>query len=167
MANRFQGVRKAKLWEGLPGIVDVFTGAETALGGRIPFSDAGTVIRMIGGYVIAPETAVVAGDRASVTVAIGIISSDAYTAGSGSVPDPNEEPEYPWLFRKAHTFLFGDVGPDLSSAASSLRYEFDIRTMRKFKPRESLAMIFQYVNANGDPPLTINVESTRVLRTLH
>ncbi len=155
--------RMLKEWENIPSIQIDFTSTATALGGVIAMSAPRTVIRMIGEYVIGPTSAPAALDVAKIAIAIGVVSSDAFAAGAGSVPDPAVEEEYPWLYWKEHMFFFPTNSADPSTAQGSVRVSFDIRSMRKLKPRESLAWVFQYVDINGVPPLTLDVASTRVL----
>ena len=156
-----RAARMLKQWENIPSIQIDFTGTGTSLGGSIPMTDPRTVIRMIGEYVIGPTSAPVALDVAKIALAIGVVSSDAFAAGAGSVPDPGVEEEYPWLYWKEHTFFFPTTSADPATAQGSVRVPFDIRSMRKLKPRESLVWIFQYMDYNGAPPLTLDVSSTR------
>ena len=163
MADKYRYQRKEKLWVGLPGVSKSFSGNEVSLGGSIGFAESSTVMRMIGLYVICSTSAPVVLDDAFVTVAVGVISTDAFAAGAASVPDPADEPDYPWLYWKVHAFFFAGTDPESASAAASVRVEFDIRSMRKLKARESLAMILQYVDGVGAPPLKVETSQTRVL----
>ncbi len=166
MANGRHGARRQKIWSSVPGIFLNLTGAGTSIGGSLGFNTADTVIRMLGSYTIAPTSAPVAGDAADIAVALGVISSDAFAAGAGSVPDPADEPEYPWLFWRHQTLHFPTTSADPSVASGSVRDSFDIRSMRKLKPRESLAWVIQYVDIGGVPPLSVSLDPTRVLLAL-
>ena len=167
MANGRGGPRLAKQWESLAAINISMTADSTNLGASSGTNTSQTVLRMIGEYVGLPSAATVAGDRAVVTVGIGVISSDAFAAGAGSVPDPAGESEYPWLYWASHPFRFGDTSVDPNSQSASVRHTYDIRSMRKMKPRESLALIVQYVDINGAPPIAFLFGATRVLIGLH
>ena len=159
--------KRRKQWDILGGVNDAFTANEVAAGAALPFTLASTIIRMIGEYVLAPGgTAVTTGDIADVTVAIGIVSTDAFAAGSAALPDPGDDTDYPWLYNKSHPFIFGGTSEDPNSAAASVRVAFDIKSMRKVKPKESLVSVFQYVDVAGTPPIDINMAFTRVLLAL-
>ena len=167
MANQFGGRRQSKQWEGLPGNVVSMTIGATVLfssfTGGIPF----TILRMLGEYVITPDAAPTAQDNADITVAIGVVSADAAALGSAAMSDPAQEPEYPWLYWAMHPFFFVGAETDPNSAASSVRRSFDIRSMRKLKPRESLALVVQYEDVAGAPALQICAGKTRLLMGLH
>ena len=160
---RTTGHRMPKQWAAIPGIISAFTADATALGGSLAFGSPATVLRMIGEYTIFPVSQPVVTEQAKLAVAIGVISSDAFAAGAASVPDPSGEPEYPWLYWAEHTFAYHDTTRDPSQAAGSLRHGFDIKSMRKMKPRETLAVIFQFDQLSSTPDLTISMGQTRVL----
>ena len=159
--------RRRKQWSFIPAISINMSGDATVIGGSIAFGSGGqTVLRMIGEYTIGLSGAPVAGDDAFVVVAIGKVSTDAATLGATAMPDPAGEPDYPWLFWQSHGFRYNDaeISPDMANG--SVRHAFDIRSQRKFGPGESLAMVFQYANDTGDPPLAVTVAHTRVLIAL-
>ncbi len=164
MGRDFQrGARMSKHWDFIPAISVAFTGDNPALGGSIAFARAQTVIRMIGSYTITATTVVSAQDSADIGLAIGVISTDAFVAGASAVPDPLGEPDYPWLFWADESLMWPTAVSDQGNVAGSVRRYFDIKSMRKLKPRESLAVIFQYSNNAGNPPITVNFCRTRVL----
>ncbi len=169
MAQHRGSNRMTKQWTSLGGIVNSsFNSASTNVAAAIlNFTEAQTVLRMIGEYVIGPDatSAPVVGDTATLGVAIGVFSTDA--ASITAVPDPLAEPEYPWLYWKAHTLNFETTSVDPSTAQSSVRQSFDIRSMRKVKPRESLAMVIEYQSGGGDPTLLFSPSFTRVLVAVH
>jgi len=159
------GTRMTKAWAAIPSVNVNFTSTAVALGGRIEITEPRTVLRMIGEYIVGPTSAPVATDLAKVAVAIGVVSSDAYSVGAGSVPSPGvvDEVEFPWLYWKEHTFYFAQNAADPASQIGSGRFAFDIRSMRKLKPRESLCWVAQYVDVFGAPPMTLSWSNVRVL----
>ncbi len=164
------GTRVAKIWDAIPGSTQNHTANGTIGGASLAVTDAATFLRMIAEYIIGPTGAVVATDGCAITVAIGIISTDAFAAGA--FPDPSDEPEYPWLYWAQHFFEFGTaigigVGEGPTSEQHSVRRFVDSRSMRKIKPRESLIWVSEYVGTSGTPDMTVNIGETRVLRTLH
>ncbi len=161
-----RGPRQTKEWAAIPSISLAGTTNATILGGSLALLASQTVLRMIGGYVIHPENVATSGDRCKVTLAIGVVSTDAFDAGAASMPDPAGEAEYPWLYWAEHSFGFpktlsATISGD--SVSGVVRERFDIRSMRKMKPRESLAFVVQYVDLVGAPAMRILLSQTRVL----
>ncbi len=172
MARGRSGIaRQAKIWDGILGSVVDQTGAETVAPAGIAVTDARTVLRMIGEYVISLTGAATLSDAAFIAVAIGIVSSDAFAAGA--IPDPADEPEYPWLYWADHAFNYGTAvgtgsgGSQAANGSGAVRRHFDIRSMRKMKPRETLCTVVQYRDNTGAPPITTMFGVTRVLFGLH
>ncbi len=163
MANRFSGRRTDKEWGSIPGFRAFMTSNNTIAIASFPATVALTVMRMLGQYTIIPSSAPTAADAECVTVGIGVISSDAFGVGGAGLPDPAGEPGYPWLYWASHPFDFTDASLDSGSAGATLRADFDIRSMRKMKPNQSLAFVVQNVSIAGAPPLVINAGLTRVL----
>ncbi len=162
MANgRRGGQRMDKEWSSIPSTNSVIVASSTVLQGAVTLGTSGTVIRMIGEYTIVPTSAPAASDAVLIGVGIGVVSSDAFTAGAASVPDPSGDPEYPWLYWASHPIVFSGTGT--TGAAIAFRHRFDVRSMRKMKPKESLAMIIQYVDIAGTPPITFLNGLVRVL----
>ncbi len=168
MARQFaQRARMPKHWDSI-GVsnVTVFSATSTAvIGGSLAQDEAWTIIRMLGEYLVGPDasTPPVAGDHVAIGVGIAVVSSDAATLGGTAVPDPVGEAQYPWLYWKVHQMHFetGDLDP--SSATASVRQSFDIRSMRKVKPSESLIMVADYLNITGSPAIIFAPGITRVL----
>ncbi len=163
MARNFPQKRMLKQWTSIPGRTDNLAADTTVgIGGFTP-GEPVTVLRMLGSYTITPRLAPVAIDEVDIGIAIGVVSLDAFTAGGASLPDPLGNPEYPWLFWVRHGFFFATTSADPSSAAGSVRQSFDIRSMRKMKPNETLVRVVQYGNVTGNPDMMILNESVRVL----
>ena len=167
MADRFRTPRKEKLWAGVPGISAAISVAGTTVGGGFAFTSPQTVLRMLGEYTLVAAPTPTADDFCVITVALGKVSSDAATLGATAVPDPAGEPEYPWLYWAAHPMYFGAAAVDGASASNSVRQTFDIRSMRKFKARESLLWVIEYSDLNGTPSIRMILGQTRILTTLH
>jgi len=135
--------------------------SSTVIGSGFTPGLAATILRMLGEYVITPTSAPTTNDEARVTVAIGVISADAVAANAA--PDPGLEPDYPWLFWASHALRFASTATDPNSAGASVRAGFDIRSMRKMKPRETLIAVAEYEDFVGAPPLTLSWAAVRVL----
>ena len=165
MANfRGGGRRMAKQWVALAATPLALTASATAIGGSLVATEAFTVLRMIGEYIISPTSAPTAGDQTRVIVGIGVVSADALAVGASAMPDPGAEAEYPWLYWADHPFFFNSTALGGSGDGPiEGRYEYDIKSMRKLKPREALVLVVEYSNITGNPPLTFISGQTRVL----
>ena len=105
MADWMRTPRRRKTWVTIPQAAANLDGAATSIGGTLAFVQAGnTVMRTISEYWIGARAVTVVFDNALITVVLGIFSTDAIAAGAGSIVDPDAEPEYPWLYWKAHEF---------------------------------------------------------------
>ena len=159
-----RGPKRQKLWSAIPAFEDDFVADEDSAIASVAFGSADTVLRMLGEYTINTINAPVAGESARVGVGIGVFSTDAFLAGA--VADPLSEAEYPWLYWADHPFHYSDVSTDPSQLGGSLRRTFDIRSMRKVKPRESLVFAMQFARGTGTVDLRIMAGQTRVLIAL-
>jgi len=170
--SRGSGQRLAKQWDSMPGISLSLTAEGTLSAGNLPATASQTVLRMLGEYVIGSTGVATAQDECFVTVGIGVIATDLAAIGGAGLPDPSGEPEFPWLYWASHNVFFptavsGTAGQGDQSRLGSFRTGFDIKSMRKMKPRESLIFITQYVDIQGLPPLRVGIGTTRVLLGLH
>ena len=166
MSNGHRGAaRMQKHWHFIPRSNIALTGSSTAIGGSLALDGPWTVIRMLGHFTsfFTAGGTVVAGDKAFIGIGIGVVSSDAVSAGAGSVPDPSGEPDYPWLYWTEFTLDAIVVSPEQTGGVGSVTKDFDIRSMRKLKPRESLIVVAEYVDLSGAPLVDVSFSATRVL----
>ena len=168
MASRGHYPKRSKQWRSLGANSTNMTASATTLMGTLAFTDAQTVLRMIGGWQVGPSgtAAFVAGDSAEIVVGIGIVSSDAAGVGSAAMPDPLTDEPFPWLYWKHTTLWFPTTATDPNVPTASKCFDFDIRSMRKVKPRESLVFVAQYFDVAGAPDLQFQQFGTRVLVAL-
>ena len=172
MANRSRNARQNKQWSSIPSLKIDMTADGNKGGSILDFAEAATVLRMIGEYILVPTGVASAADDVRIGIGIGVVSSDAAALGATALPDPIGEPEYPWLFWAVHGLYFaaatsGTAGQGPQGFGGSLRRSFDVRSMRKLKPRESLVAVVEYSDGTGTPPITIKMSNTRVLLGLH
>ncbi len=152
-----------KQWVGLPAITIDTNADSTQLGGSLGFTAPATILRIRGQVMLSFDETKQAGDRMRVAVALGVISSDAFALGTTAVPDPAAEADYPWLYWSEH-FLESFVAAGEESEGSTVhRFMIDSKAMRKMKPGQSLAWIFQLASAAGAPSTLIQTAQTRVL----
>ncbi len=167
---RGTGAKLGKEWNKILSVSLALTANGTTVAAALNFATAVTVLRMLGHYVISRTGAISAADQVKIALGIGVASTDGFTAGA--VPDPAEEPEYPWLFWAEHFFnypaaLATSGAGSTDSETGLIRESFDIRSMCRIKPRELLFFAVQYVDLAGTPPMTVQLSQTRVLVGLH
>ena len=153
----------AKSWTAIPSAEFLLGSTGTFLGGGLSSGVPFTLLRMLGEYVIVPRSGAVALDNVEIGVGIARVSSDAFTAGAAFMPDPIGDEDFPWLYWASHKVIYHATALDPSSPGAAVRRAFDIKTMRKFKPSETVALIVQYVDIVGTPALQVSVGTTRIL----
>ena len=105
-----------------------------------------------------------AGDRAIVTIGLGITSSDAFVNGAGSMPDPAGDPGYPWLYWSDSWLLAEVAAAEHDTEGSAVyRMQVDTKAMRKVKPAETLSWVVQLSGLVGAPTVHINIARLWVL----
>ncbi len=152
---------REKSWRSILGIVLGFGANATLSGGALPFSDAATIVRCRGSLLLSMDGGTLS-DQIAVTVGLGIVSQQAFTAGPGSMPPPGNEPEFPWLFWKDILLQFQTAAGD-SAVERAVRVEVDTKAMRKVKPNESLVWLAQSTRLNATPSADLVIGITRVL----
>ena len=163
MAHQMRTQRKDKTWTNLEGLTQAFTVATTIGPSAIAFSTKATVIRMLGEYVVTPTTAPDAQDQCAIGVGIIVVADDVIATGGGALPDPIDDLGLPWLYWAIHMFRFPSTSIEGAAGSTVLRKSFDIRSMRKVTNGQSLALIVQYADGTGLPPVTFSMSQTRVL----
>ncbi len=170
MADRGRGgQRQAKLWTVINATRLNLTASATVVGNGTAVNNPATLLRMLGEYEIGATggATIVETDFCVVVVAIGVFSTDAFDLGATAMPDPANEPEYPWLYWASHPMSFPSGGDNGTTAGASVRKMFDIRSMRRLKPRETFGFVVQYVDVAGAPDLSLGIGATRVLNGIH
>ena len=166
MARHTTGARQRKSWVSMGNnIINVLSSDATGIvAGGVTRDEPFTVLRMIGEWCIGPSQVNVINDTCAVSLAVGVVSTDAYTVGGTAVPDPESEVGFPWLYWQSFVLNMQKAQQDSQGDPfMSIRRTFDIRTMRKIKPRESLVQIFQYRDVSGTPFFDLAWGVTRVL----
>ena len=160
MPRRFDGRipyrRIDKGWLDLNAEIFSFTGNLTTILAAVAITQSLTVMRTIGSILIHPTSAPAAGDQCFIGIGIAKVSSDARAAGAASMPDPIGDPSYPWLWNKSFPLISAGVLSD-NNLGMSMRFDFDSKTMRKFKADEDLVVLAQYVDNVGTPPVSVGM----------
>ncbi len=152
-----------KEWSSILGISLTMTSDQTLLGAGIAFGQSLTILRCRTTLLIGLEAPVAAGDIADITLGLAVISTDAFLAGVAGVPDPGDDPGYPWLFWKSYTLRSESATVQSPVGRQVVRQDIDTKAMRKVTTGQTLCWIVQRVNIVGDPPVNVDFGQTRVL----
>ena len=168
MARRIVTSRPAKTidykqWDSMPTVQIAGAAAATHQGGAITFNVPATILRCRGELLMYFDATKQVGDLMIVTAALGIVSADAYTAGVGSMPDPAGEPEYPWLWWGEWRLDSIVAAAEEGAGLTVHRVSVDTKAMRKIKPGQNIAWIFELGGVVGAPATIIEQTQTRVL----
>ena len=113
------------LTAGTPAIISngMVAGGTTGL-----IDDEGTITRMIGhvGALMNVATAVV---QASFAIGLAVARQEAVTAGVASLPSPEDDPDFEWLYYSIG-FLANSNDTTQSSPINGLHLPFDVRGQR-------------------------------------
>ncbi len=171
MANRGRGQRffnktiDRKEWASIGGLVTSLSASiGTIIGSSLAFLAPFTILRCRGQFLVTFDETAVANDKAVFGMGLAVVSTDAATAGAGSLPEPISDPEYPWLYWTDFDLLTLVSSASGSAWGTNNRLvQYDTKAMRKVKPGQSLVWIAESVNTVGDPVLEILAGRTRVL----
>ena len=152
-----------KQWTSIPSIEIVSSSSQTLQGASIAFAVPATILRCRGEFLASFDESKQVGDLMIIGMGLGIISSDAFAAGAGSVPDPSGEPEYPWLWWKDFRLESFIAAGEEAIGSTVVRQEIDTKSMRKVKPGQSLAWQVQFGGVAGAPVTNVQLMQTRVL----
>jgi len=110
-----------------------------------------TLMRTRGHGVVRMDPGAIS-DSGILGCALGVFSSDAFTAGSASLPGPITDIDYDWLWHSL--FSFGPVitATDTeNSILTNVQVELDSKAMRILKPSQTLGFMFEALNVAGSP----------------
>ena len=123
--------------------------------------DPTTLLRTLGEVTAGfADQTLTAGDKARVTIGLGIVSADAVAVGATAMPDPASEPEYDWLWWRPIT-LFSFGAPTAGSTEvfaggeGFARIEVSSKAMRKMKPKQTLVLLSEYSDLSGTPAVDV------------
>jgi len=140
-----------------------FTTDGTGVGGSLGFAVPGTILRCRCFISALMDSNSQVGDDMGLTFGLGIVSTDAVAAGSGSLPDPGDEPEYPWLWWGDMVVHSETTTPISSWGPHAQLLQVDTKAMRRVKPGQSLVWVIQRSGTSGAPTVIIDIGQTRVL----
>jgi len=99
-----------------------------------------TITRMIGHLNLFINSAT-ASAESTVAVGVGVARVEAINAGVGSLPDPESQPDFEWLYYTVVGLRNGQAGdPDGSTIASQM-IPFDVRGQRVLRSGSSMVWL--------------------------
>ena len=162
-SRRFSKTIDFKQWTSIPTVRSTLTADSTLLGGSLAFAVPATILR-VRGYVSGQfDSTKQVGDRIDLTWGFAVLSTDAVSAGPTVLPDPGDEPNYPWLWWMDMDLESHIAAGEEAWGTTAQRYEVDSKAMRKVKPGESLVGLVQARGAAGAPVTIVHFGETRVL----
>ncbi len=130
------------------------------------FTRPSTILRLRGSWWAGFDHSLEsAGDRMRVSLGVGIVSTDAAGVGAGSIPSPEDNIDWPWMFWDQvvlHCSLADQTGQPGWGGTVQHRM-IDSKAMRKVKPNESLIVAIAYGDATGAPSTVTVVPALRML----
>ncbi len=138
----FQKKIDFKQWTAVPGLVTALSASiGTVILGSVAFAVPATILRMRGRMLVFFDESAQIADQALFAFGLAVVSTDAATAGAGSLPDPSGEPEFPWIYWTEFAMSNLALTEERPFGVSAREIVFDSKAMRKVKPGESLQMV--------------------------
>ncbi len=106
-----------------------------------------------------------AGDVVQYGIGLGVFTSDAFAAGSASLPGPLTDIDYDWIW---HTV--GMMGPSFTATEDgtnilhNLWIELDSKAMRKLKPNQTVGFMLEGSIKNGGGTLDLSVAARQLFK---
>jgi len=152
-----------KQWGSITGLIAELSANQTTISGSLAFTVPATILRFRGYVAAMFDESMQAGDQLILTFGLGLFSTDAVALGATAMPEPANEPEFPWIWWKEMRLDAFAAAAVSTYGSTNQRYEVDSRAMRKVKPGESFAFVVQATGAQGAPVTLVDIGQTRVL----
>ncbi len=153
-----------KNWDSMPGSVLQSSAVGTKVTGSfLSFTRPCTILRVRARIWGALDATKQVGDEFSSTIGLGIVSTDAFTAGAASMPDPDSEPGYPWMWWSTLDLRSEVAAASEDWGISQQIIEVDTKAMRRVQPEQTLVYVIQHILATGAPVTNFCFGTSRVL----
>ena len=139
------------------------TASGTSIGGILTFAEPATILRCRGFCQASFDATMQVGDSIDVTWGLGIVSADAAAVGASAVPDPETDPEYPWLWWDSMQLRSNLAAGVNAWGLSAQRIDIDTKAMRWVKPQQALLLVAQIGTIAGAPVTDLEFGNIRVL----
>ena len=128
-----------------------------------------TIVRVRGDMQITQTGTNGAGAGFAGAIGMGLVNSEAFTAGIASVPSPIQENSWPgWLwYHHFNVFsITGTIADGANAASIMQRITIDSKAMRKWGQDQTLLVVIEPEQETGAATMVVNF-NTRVLVKLH
>jgi len=169
--SQIRSRRRQVAWDGGPfmTITDISATGKLlwTIGVVLDKDEESTIVRIRGQILARLVLSTAAGDGMSFAVGLGLVNSQAFTAGAGSVPGPGTDPDWGgWLWHQ-YFYVYGTAAQSLGqdtarNANSDVRIEIDSKAMRKMDSNQTLFGMFE-VQAEAGTATVRLLADTRVL----
>ncbi len=135
------GSRRLTQWVGPAdqGFISVASGGATLIA-SVPLDEAATIVRTRGMVSLRPTTVVADLDIVG-AIGMGIVSTEAFNAGVGSIPEPFSDGDWGgWFVWRSFAYEFQNVS-NVGLGWVDWNFEVDSKAMRKGGPSESVVII--------------------------
>ena len=166
MAHRRRGrTVDYKAWLEHTGLGTEFASATTQIGlGGLSFTAPGTILRChYSDLLVMFDATQQVDDSMTITMGLGIVSTDAFTVGDSAMPDPVGDIGYPWLMWDTFALESQLAAGQQAIGATVVRRSYDVKSMRRVKPDQTLVWVIQSGDATGAPVTIYNMRPGRVL----
>ena len=110
-----------------------------------------TIVRLRGTYTVHMDTGAI-GDGQLVGLGLAVVSEDAFTVGgAGSMPSPIDDAGFPFIWHRLFMLQASTATESDDSFTANERGEIDSKAMRKMKPGQVLAFIWDGIILAGSP----------------
>ena len=101
-------------------------------------------------------------------IGLAVVSTDAATLGATAMPDPFDEPGFPWVWYCSSVLTRSgtastDSKPEDAWGLSARHYDVDSKAQRVIRPSETLIWVIQTANVVGNESLFVDFGTQRYL----
>ena len=137
------------------------TGAQGALG----VTANGVTLIRTRGHGVARMDPGAASDSGFMAIGLGLFATEAFAAGSASLPGPIGEIDVPWIWHKIISF-----GPTIAatetedSILQNFSFDFDSKAMRVFRPGTTMGFVMEPLSNSGLPTFDFAVAARQLFK---
>ena len=159
--------RRAVQWNQGPGseATSGFTSSQLDIlgAGVVAVDEKFTIVRMRGELTMALQTVSAVDEGYHLTYGIGIVSADAFAVGASAVPNPQDDPEWPWMFHGFTAMISPSATLSDIGSAAVVRVPVDVKAMRILNPNETVFMAIDALEV-GTAVLNVQFDSRMLIK---
>ena len=152
-----------KFWTNFSPVSVESATAQVNGGARIDIASPSTILRIRGSWWAMFNETVQVDDQMTITVGIGVATTDAATVGGASLPSPASDIDFPWLYWDQVTLQSLVAAAPTAWGTAMQQRTVDSKSMRKLRPNQSLVWVSEYTSPSGAPVTLFFSPAMRVL----